>query len=276
MSYILNALRKAEQEHQAGKLSSWLDDDTVEHQVPKKYLGSWLIGALILINLATLSFFIWYNRSDVESKLEITGGKAEMPAGINSNGPELPLFAADPVNAEGGLDIKPDIQQKPEKKVQESFADIVTAGKVAKVKRKQIPHGQENQGPVGKITKQSDPVQKKQVSSAINKKPEPLPLKDSSAGPSVLAEQKSVRKNLQDEAYIPGLKELPLDFRRKVPEININVYVYSEDVDERFVVVNMVKYTAGSMIAENMELKEILNDSLVVEYRDKTFRIMRP
>jgi general secretion pathway protein B len=276
MSYILNALRKAEQEHQAGEHPSWLNDDTVEHQVQKKYLGFWLVGVLILINLVTLSFFIGYNRPDVERKHELTGKKKEKLAGMDSNASEMPLLATNLVTKDEGLDNKPDVQQKSENKAQESFAEIVTAGQVAKATRTHIPHEREKQQPVGKITRQSGPVQKKQVRSVINKKPDPVPLTDSSAVASVLAKPKSDRKNLQDEAYIPGLKELPLDFRRKVPEININVYVYSEDVAERFVVVDMVKYTADSMIAENMRLQEIQNDSLVVEYLGKIFRIMRP
>lgn len=276
MSYILNALRKAEQEHQTGNYSTWQDQGIREHIDRKKFPGLWFIGALILINLATLSFFIWFNPSDSESSPEFDQEQKEILVDSDNLDAELPMFGADSANLYQGILTKPGIQQALKKNTRESFAEIVTARKVAKAKRIQISQEQQNQISADKQTDKSGSVQKKKIVLPMHKKPEPLPEDDSSVESIFPADQQITGENMQDNAYIPTLKELPLDFRRSVPKININVYVYSEDVAERFVVVDMVKYTSGSMIVDNMELKEIQSDSLVVDYRGETFRIMRP
>jgi general secretion pathway protein B len=75
---------------------------------------------------------------------------------------------------------------------------------------------------------------------------------------------------------IPFLHELPAEFRHTVPDLKINVFVYSGQAAERFVMIDMAKYTVGQRIKDSLELKEIRPDSLVVEYNNQTFRIQRP
>jgi general secretion pathway protein B len=75
---------------------------------------------------------------------------------------------------------------------------------------------------------------------------------------------------------IPFLFELPPEFRHTLPDLKINVFVYSEQPSERFVMIDMVKYTIGQRIKDSIEIKEIRSDSLVLEYNDRAFRIKRP
>lgn len=75
---------------------------------------------------------------------------------------------------------------------------------------------------------------------------------------------------------IPFIDELPVEFRRNFPDLNINVYVYSENPDESFIMVDMVKFIPGQDISEGMELKEIHHESMVVEYEGKKIQIRRP
>ena len=74
---------------------------------------------------------------------------------------------------------------------------------------------------------------------------------------------------------IPFLSELPYDVRRSVPKLTINVFVYSDDPQESFVMIDMVKVKTGQTIQEGMVLKEIRPDSLVVDYQGRTFQIAR-
>ncbi|MGH8548523.1 MAG: general secretion pathway protein GspB, partial [Methylococcales bacterium] len=75
---------------------------------------------------------------------------------------------------------------------------------------------------------------------------------------------------------IPLLAGMPSDFQREVPSLNINVFVYSEIPEERFIVINMSKYLAGQKIDSGPEILEIRPDSLVLEYLGRKFRIKRP
>lgn len=72
------------------------------------------------------------------------------------------------------------------------------------------------------------------------------------------------------------LKDMPPEFRRTVPDVNINVFVYDEDIEERFVIIDMKKFKEAQSIAEDMTLEKILPDSLLVRYQGKKFRIKRP
>ncbi len=75
---------------------------------------------------------------------------------------------------------------------------------------------------------------------------------------------------------IPLLSDLPFEFRQTVPKFTINVFVYSQHPEERFVMIDMVKYKPGQQIKDAMVLKEIRPDSLVVVYQNRTFKIERP
>lgn len=276
MSYILNALRKAEQEHQAGNHSNWLEKDLPENMDQKKSLGFWLFGALILINLATLSYFIWFNSPKSQRRPYFVQEKTKILVKSDSDDNKLPRNEAGSSKFIEEITAKPDIQQASKKITREAVAETVTVRKVEKAKRIQIAQEQKRQISTNKLADKSESVQKKKSISLIDSKLEPLSEDKANVESFVFVDKKNTGENSLEQVYIPALKELPLDFRRRVPKININVYVYSEDDAERFVVVDMVKYTSGSIIVDNMELKEIRSDSLVVEYNGETFRIMRP
>ena len=81
---------------------------------------------------------------------------------------------------------------------------------------------------------------------------------------------------IPESTKIPFLSDLPVEFRRTVPVININVFVYSEHGEESFVMIDMVKYKAGLQLKNGMMLKAILNDSLLMSYQNHEFQIERP
>ena len=81
---------------------------------------------------------------------------------------------------------------------------------------------------------------------------------------------------IPESTKIPFLSDLPVEFRRTVPGLNINVIVYSEHGKESFVMIDMVKYKAGQQLKNGMLLKAILNDSLLMSYQNQEFQIERP
>ena len=80
-------------------------------------------------------------------------------------------------------------------------------------------------------------------------------------------------KNLTED--IPFLSTLDYHFRRSVPALDINVYVYAEKKQDRFIMLEMTKYFSGQEISSGMTLKEIRINSLVVEYKNRSFQIKR-
>ena len=78
------------------------------------------------------------------------------------------------------------------------------------------------------------------------------------------------------DTSIPLLNNMARDFQRQIPDLNINVFVYSEVPEERFVIINMVKYKNGQKLRDGPLLGEIRSDSVVLNYRGRDFRLSRP
>ncbi len=341
MSYILNALRKSEQERQthAPTLQSSIYQ---EHSVEKRR-GVWLIIALIVINLVTLIFFI--RLSTTERIVELPGAAVQnvIPAAetkqsqlLRTHGtaqnlknpailPSQPAKLRQPAAKEHDFSISGVVDAR----YPSPSAPAINAGMTS---RKSNPAGQSATAsrPLHGSSRSSvDPLQLAPTapkSGSRSKLAEPVknntaisPQRQQAMPPTrntaqpVATKKASVfkeRKNtvdkhiahLQSKANtaanvktmrhrqsavaktaaikplvptVPLLSELPLEFRRQVPKLNINVFVYAEDPPQRFVIVDMVKYRTGMNI-QKIQLKEILSDSLVVEYMGKTFRILRP
>ena len=66
------------------------------------------------------------------------------------------------------------------------------------------------------------------------------------------------------------------EFQQRLPDMKANVYAYSADPVERFVIVNMDKYRAGQRIADGPVLQEITADSMILKFSGRRFRLERP
>jgi len=72
------------------------------------------------------------------------------------------------------------------------------------------------------------------------------------------------------------LRQMSTDFSEQIPELTINVYVYSEEADNSFVILNMRKYRIGDRIGNNLKLEDIGKDAITLDKNGKKFRIARP
>jgi general secretion pathway protein B len=296
MSYILNALRKSEQERQAGEVPS-LANSFTEHQIKTKRWISWLFIALVIIILILITF-IWLNwqAPQVQSKKTDTKSEQVHPKKVSAATPDMPVkeplltspvktanlnHPIQPIAEKPKPSISKIVQKKHQKRIkqQESSTpketDIQQAAPASSAFQKQAEITKAPRpNTVASIAKKSSPpgtttdTENKMDEPAVETIKTEKPLSETAHIEPPLAEE--------SEADTPKLSELPLEFRRRVPHLNINVFVYADDPKDRFVIIDMIKYTPNAQIAEDMELVQILNDSLVVDFRGKTFRIMRP
>jgi general secretion pathway protein B len=247
MSFILNALRKSEQQRQASQADS-LENRVLKQQVfaPKKTSG-WLI-VLVIVNVFFLCYFIWlFTKEDnieIVSKHETVAKNKTLEPRIKEN-----------EKASSPIIIKNAIKQR-----QISIAE--------QLERKKLSKQQE----IKKIVQQKIlqlAEQKKQADSKVK----PITITHPKKDPIPKDIPEDILKPAKHE--LPFLSELDYQFRRKVPDLDINVFVYSENQDDRFIMINMQKYGAGEEITEGMNLIEIRMNSFVVEYKNKTFQIKR-
>ena len=65
--------------------------------------------------------------------------------------------------------------------------------------------------------------------------------------------------------------ELPLSIRRSLPALTLNIHVFSEQLDERFVLINGERYIGGDELPDGARLVDIRREGAVVDYRDYRF-----
>ncbi|HEY8037287.1 MAG TPA: general secretion pathway protein GspB [Methylobacter sp.] len=249
MSFILNALRKSEQERQALQ-SETVTDKIILAQPPQNKSNTMkLFVFLILANVLIIACFVWFIRDNLISMPDATAPTIS---------PQLP---AQETKLEPKATIKSIQPKRPAQKAEFETTSIAELIDNEKPEPAQLP------------------VTKKPVADAIKQPAIAKNIKLSmSATPAIAAAriQPDESETLPVTTGIPFLNDLPKEFRQTLPKFTINVFVYSQAPEERFIMIDMVKYKTGQQIKDAMLLKEILPDSFVVDYQNRTFKIRRP
>jgi general secretion pathway protein B len=76
-------------------------------------------------------------------------------------------------------------------------------------------------------------------------------------------------------APVPTVDELRLEGTLQIAELHLDIHVYSEVPEDRFVFINMNKHREGSQIAEGPVVREIRDDGVVLEYQGRIFLLPR-
>lgn len=251
MSFILNALRKSEQERQARQAENVTDKILLPQAQQTGSKTTKLLVFLLVANVAVIAGIVWLLRNN-----------ATPPPGTTA--------AAQPgQQAKLELKITDNPIQPPKQEQETEPATISIAELIDKAKPEPAPL------PIKPAAPQKPAAEIIKKPAAVTGKPEPKPLTASEIA-AAINEPDVPEATPMTTPGIPFLSDLPFEFRQSVPKFTVNVFVYAEAPEERFVMIDMVKYTTGQQIKDAMLLKEILPDSFVVDYQNRVFRIKRP
>ena len=89
------------------------------------------------------------------------------------------------------------------------------------------------------------------------------------AGPAVVAPQETTT------AGLPSFIELRAKGVIQLPDMHLDIHVYSGKPADRFVFINMSKYKESATLAEGPTVSEITPDGVVLEYLGKRFLLPR-
>jgi general secretion pathway protein B len=263
MSYILDALRKSEQQRQAIQPDSVTERILVNnaHQPAQKSV-KWL-KFLVITNLLAISSMGWFFFQ--KPQLQIQQQKILTPSARDSLDTKTQQAIIQKNSAElekNRNQVNPSLR-KPNVEIsaEPSIAHLLEE------KKQSLKTGETQQAMQQITNKKPITVKKESKSSKQNEQKFENKIAD--------------RSNDQQAALPPGniipdLKELSSDTRNPLPKLNINVFSYAEKLDDRFVIIDMVKYKAGQLIKDNVRLKEIRSDSIVLEDQYGTFTVERP
>lgn len=76
-------------------------------------------------------------------------------------------------------------------------------------------------------------------------------------------------------ALLPSLDELRLNGEVNLPDMHVDIHVWSENARERFVFINMDKYRERDTMSAGPVVTEITRDGVVLEYRGRRFMLPR-
>jgi general secretion pathway protein B len=60
-----------------------------------------------------------------------------------------------------------------------------------------------------------------------------------------------------------------------LPDLHLDIHVFSEQAENRFVFVNMSKYKEGAILDEGPAVAEILPEGVILKHRGMTFLLPR-
>ncbi len=231
MSYILEALRKAEQQRKQGDVPGIDDVQSVEAPVRQKRIWGWvLLGAMNIVLLAIL-FWPDAEQTGAESVLANNNDKEiiappEAPPPQVATPPQQPAFVtqAEPrYEAAESLDISPPLRSIPPPPP--PVAKKVTKGRVV------------------------------HAESIIEPEPE-------------------VAAKPADSTDLPAWPQIPARLLGQLGDgLRLDVHVYAERAEERFVLINLQKYREGDQLSEGPTLEEVTPGGAVLSYEGERFRI---
>jgi len=251
MSFILNALRKSEQERQARQAENVTDKILLPQPPQNSGKTTKLLVFLLIANVLVIAGSVWFVRNNLMSTPD-------------TSAPTLsPALSAQDAKLEPKAIAKSTQSKRPAQKAESEITSI--AELIDKEKPEPAPL------PVTTKKTAADSIKQPAITSNSELQIQTTPVIAPAA--NVGSDESETIPAIKD---IPLLSDLPFEFRQTLPKFTINVFVYSRDPEQRFIMIDMVKYKPGQQIKDAMLLKEILPDGFVIDYQNRVFKIKRP
>ena len=231
MSYILEALRKAEQQRRLGDAPGLDDMQPVEAPVKPRWMWGWVL--LGVMNVILLALLFW------PDGMHSTGDVAQ----VSSN-------TSDTVNRSvRSQSVQQDINQQPPSIVAQIEPQVEVANtQTIQPPLKSIPPSP----PMPETIKPGRVVQSETViepdAAAINKQVE--------------------------SSDLPVWPQLPANILGQLGDgLKLDVHVYADRAEERFVLINLQKYREGDQLSEGPILETVTPEGTVMSFQGERFRI---
>lgn len=241
VSIILEALRKSERERQAGQVPGMAEVIQSNTDRRNRWLP-WFLGAVVVINLCGLGYWFYRDHRNPSAPEAVPmvagqGNARDFPSPSSTLVPEVPMDTAS----------SRDGHPPPQQPAYESLPPPV------------YPMPQHLLPPANPGALRQDEYD-----------PVDAELEAENGVASLENVQTSPHKS-----GLPRIDELPENIRDRMPPLKITMFAYSENPQERFIIVNMKKYVAGEVLPGGLLLIEIRAEDMVAEIDGQKFLIPR-
>jgi general secretion pathway protein B len=249
MSYILDALRKAERDRHLGRTPSLGDVTANPPRVRRRRPSPRTLGLLALVAaLVICSVWLWPRdpaRPPVQQALAVAPVPPAPPlpppvAAPIASEPSVPSAAAAALPSERTL--APDVPA-------DSIDDLMGDAEVPAAPPSE-PEAEPESEPESAA---AEPVEPDLSTQELPGEPVPLEQQETTAAPEV-----------------PLLRDMPTDYRASFPLLRVDVHVYDDDPARRWVMVNGRKAVEGSTLSEGPTVSRITPEGIVFDFRGRS------
>lgn len=233
MSYILEALRKAEQERKLGQppsLQAVMQHEVAEPRPPRRRLLWIALTIAVLLLLAVMTLLLLRQRS-----VPAEHAPPATPAAVS------PADAAT-APAPAGAALPQDIA---------SLDDLAVPQPPAATK--------------DRASMETMPVPRAALPAAPRPAPPPVPQTETeSVAEPEIDEASDVEAAMSE---VPLLREMPPNYRADFPALSVEVHVYDEDPARRWIMTGGKRYREGEALSEGPRIAEITPEGIVFDHR---------
>lgn len=289
MSYILDALRKSDQQRQRGSSPSLL---TVHEIVDEPRSRASLVYGLLVVAMIGSGIVIgwlrpWYRAQPSSAAETIV---ASLPEQIPQQDSRARVIASMPPPPPTAAPVPEDVP--PPAPVLATVPSPATspghvtvqahapdrASVVPEVTRKTLPESLV-QKPSALVSGSATKVVKRKPSTVDRAEParkmvEIEPAEKGAEVALVLPPEASM-KNVDQEQKVINLAELPLPIQQGIPPMSVQVHSYSEAPEQRLVGINDRLLKEGDAVAPGLRLEQITPDGMIFSYKKYRFRYGR-
>jgi general secretion pathway protein B len=263
MSYILEALKKAERQRELGQVPGIGSLQEASHRGPSQR-WPWVLAVVLILNAVIIGALFWPVQGP-ENTL--------MPSGTVPSDPGARQPASSPP-------IQP--TQPPVPKVAAATEDEASKARPI-TNSDSSPISSRNASaearPLIPLPLPQDPPKAPQP--AGSEKPSASLLPERWHPPAPAPQHPPVPAPRDPPAPAPKHQQLPVwpmvanDLLQQInAALAVNVHVYSENPENRYVFVNMKIYRVGDQLLEGPKLEEITKEGVVLSFRGERFRVL--
>ena len=236
MSYILDALRKADHESSIGDVPDLDAPHWTQRRTGPLRPWVWVVIGLLVVNGALLA--VLFNRDDSRDRQPAVS--VHMPDPVQ----DMPRHAP----------VQPPQEQQHAAVTKLQQPDSLPLQPLLRPERKIMTRPRLAAPPVVEDSQESKPAV----------------IADSRRVTPAAAKPVQV-----DASRVPDWNELPLEFRSGFNPPRLDVHVYDEEPSKRFILVELQRYVEGDMLGNGAKLEKIMPGSIQLFYQGTRFRIDR-
>lgn len=274
MSYILEALKKAEQARLAAKLPD-IKSIALSAELPIRESPPWLYAATFAGVVAGATGLGWWFTSEPHDK-PLLEKATIVSLSTGSDVPREPMRNSIPSTSASEL---PRVAIPPEaassNALAESVTPLVNPRHVAPMpvalesKSRGLPDVTEKVAAV--VASPRDDFAA--IPSASDRPMRDKKIQSRRSEPAIVAPVEVPDLKSTADLHVFRLDELPPEVRRHVPKINTTGYVYSPDAEVRVVSINERSLREGDELISGLRLEQIAQDFLLFSFRGYRFRV---